>query len=82
MFPDRVSGVGVGSGQLYHLINEIKTTTDATPVDELKVLLFNRIFGEGAYAVTKHAATNKDYFCARKEDWEKVLGQVPVVRET
>ena len=81
VFPDGVSGVGVGSGQLYHLINEIKTTTDTTPVDELKVLLFNRIFGEGAYAVAKHAATNKDYFCAREGDWTKVLGQAPTIRE-
>jgi hypothetical protein len=81
VFPDGVSGIGVGSGQLYHLISEIKTTTDTMPVDELKVLLFDRIFGEGAYAVAKHPATNKDYFCARQQDWTKVLGTPPAVHE-
>ncbi len=79
VFPERMRGIGVGSGQLYYLINEIKTTTDTTPVDELKVLLFNRIFGEGAYKIVKDPATNKDYFCAREGDWTKVLGQAPTI---
>jgi len=78
-FPNGVAGIGVGSGQLYYLIDEIKTTADTVPVNELKVQLFNRIFGVGAYVLAKHPGTNKDYFCARKEDWEKVLGQAPSV---
>lgn len=78
-FPNNTSGIGIGSGQLYYLINEIKTTADTTPVDELKVQLFNRLFGEGAYVVTKHPTTNKDYFCAKKQDWRKILGSDPRV---
>ncbi|MCS6805947.1 MAG: DUF87 domain-containing protein [Acidobacteriota bacterium] len=74
------TGIGVGSGQLYYLIREIKTTADATPEDELKVLLFNRIFGEGNYVIAKDPGTNKDYFCASAQEWERVLGQKPKVR--
>jgi hypothetical protein len=78
--PGGASSIGVGSGQLYYLINEIKTIADTTPVNELKVQLFNRIFGEGNYVIAKHPQTNKDYFCALGREWERVLGQIPKVR--
>lgn len=74
-------GVGVGSGQLYYLIKDIKDTSDTTPEDELKRILLTGLLGEGAVHVAKHPSSNKDYFCATQEDWTRVLGSAPVVQE-
>lgn len=73
-------GVGVYSGQLYHLINQIKTIADTTPVDELKQLLLTLIFGEGRVAVAKHS-NGREYFCASLADWTQVLKKQPDVRD-
>ena len=74
-------GVGVASGQLYYLIKDIKDTADTTPEDELKRLLLTGLLGEGAVQVAKHPANNKDYFCAKLEDWTRVLGAEPGVQD-
>lgn len=78
--PGNVEGVGVYSGQLYHLINEIKTVSDTTPVDELKQLLLTLIFGEGRIAVAKHS-NGREYYCASLADWSRILGRQPDVRD-
>jgi DNA helicase HerA-like ATPase len=77
-FPNNIAGIGVYSGQLFHIIDEIKEATDVTQVNELKTLLFDRIFGAGNWTIAKQPATNKEYFCARREDWRRVLGQDPL----
>jgi hypothetical protein len=77
--PNGGEGIGVGSGQLYYLINEIKQTSDTTQIDELKVLLLNALLGEGAVRAAKHS-NGKDYFCAKLEDWTRVLGHEPTVQ--
>ena len=79
--PSGQEGVGVGSGQLFYLIREIKDTADTTPEDELKRLLLTGLLGEGAVHVVKHPANNKDYFCAKLEDWTRVLGFEPGIQE-
>lgn len=73
-------GIGVGSGQLYYLITDIKDSSDTTPVDELKHLLLNALLGEGVIKTKKHPANNKDYFCAAHDDWTRVLGFPPAVQ--
>lgn len=82
VFPNNVAGIALSSGHLYYIIKEIKEAADVTPVDELKTLLFDRIFGVGNWKIAKQPETNQDYFCARLEDWRKVLGQMPALRET
>lgn len=77
---DKAEGVGVYSGQLYHLINQIKTVSDTTPVDELKQLLLTLVFGEGRVTVAKHP-NGREYFCASLADWTQVLGRRPDVRD-
>lgn len=74
-------GVGIGSGQLFYLINEIKTAADTTPADALKVLLLNLLFGEGVVEVIKHQQTGKEYFCASSGEWEKLLGKLPITQD-
>lgn len=77
-----VDGVGVASGQLYYLIKDLKTPADTASEDALKEILFNRILGDGGYRIARLASTGKDYFCARMEDWIRVLGKVPDVRDS
>ena len=60
---------GVYSGQLYHLIKEIKHPTDTTPEEQFKPILLNFILGEGILKV--HHVKGKDYFCATEEQWTK-----------
>ena len=74
-------GIGVGSGQLYYIIRDLKTSADTASEDALKEILFTRLFGEGAYAVVRHPTNGKDYFCARTEDWTKLLGRPPEIRD-
>ena len=65
------------SGQLYYIIRDIKTPVDTQSEDELKKVLLNLIFGEGAVHVAKF--NDKDYFCATMADWERVLGKRPTI---
>lgn len=71
-------GIGVASGQLYCVIKELKTPMDTQSEDELKKVLLNLIFGEGAVHVAEF--NDKDYFCATMADWERVLGRPPIVQ--
>lgn len=77
--PGGRDAVGVGSGQLYYVIKDIKTETDTQTEDRLKRELLVRILGEAAVHETKHQG--KDYFCAAIEEWERVLGSRPRVKE-
>lgn len=70
--PSGSDGIGVGSGQLYYLISEIKGASDTTPVDELKVQLLNLLLGEGSVVTLKHSQSQKEYFCSTAEQWEKI----------
>ena len=74
-------GIGIASGQLYYMIKEIKDTSDTTPEDELKKILLTSLLGEGAMRLAKHPANNKEYYCAKLDDWTRVLGFQPVVQE-
>lgn len=76
-----IDGIGIGSGQLYFLIKQIKTSADTASENDLKEILFSHLFGSGAYIVAKHPSTAKDYYCVRMEDWIKVLGDIPEISE-
>jgi hypothetical protein len=76
--PSGDDGIGVASGQLYYVITEMKTAADTTPVDELKIQLLNLLLGEGVLAVLRHPQTQKEYFCASMDHWEK-LGIKPSI---
>lgn len=77
--PGGGEGVGIYSGQLYHVIKGIKTEADTQPENVLKRELLARILGEAALHEVKH--NDKDYFCAASEDWERVLGFPPHVKD-
>jgi hypothetical protein len=66
--------IGVKSGQLYYLLKEIKTATDTTPEDALKMPLLNQILGEGKVMVAKY--DGNEYFCAPEAHWRNA-GIVP-----
>lgn len=68
--------IGVFSGQLYYLIQEIKTASDIQTEEQLKKPLMTLILGEGSLHMLKHT-NGKEYYCATAEDWTKVLGKTP-----
>ena len=47
--------------------------------EQLKRPLFTQIFGDGAFGVAEHG--NREYYCASREDWTRVLGSAPNVRD-
>ena len=67
--------VGVGGGQLFYLITEIKTPDDTQSVEQLKHVLTERLLGEENCYMIKHK--EKPYFASTKERWEEVLG-IPI----
>ncbi len=75
--PGSGEGIGVFSGQLYYLIQGIKTAADTQSEEQLKKPLMTLIFGEGAVHIAKHPTSNREYFCAKIEDWGRILGNVP-----
>jgi len=79
---DDIDAIGVGSGQLYHLIKQIKTAADTASENDLKDILFSYLFGSGAYSIAKHPSTAKDYYCVRMEDWIRVLGEAPKISDS
>jgi len=79
-FPDGREGVGVYSGQLYHLIKEAKTGSEIRTEEQLKRPLMSLLFGEGAWVLKEYAG--RDYYCAAPEDWKRVLGSAPNARDT
>ena len=72
-------GVGISSGQLFYLIKDVKTEADTQSEDRLKKELLGRILGEAAVHEARHEG--KDYFCASVEDWQRVLGRRPNVKD-
>ena len=69
--PDNKEGVGIYTGQLYHLIKDIKTDADTQKEDELKVPLLTLILGQGVMHPAEHG--EREYYCASQEAWEKAL---------
>lgn len=69
-------GVGVYSGQLYHLIKELKTPADTQSEDQLKMPLMSLIFGEGKVQIGKHP-NGREYYCAAMSEWMRILGKEP-----
>jgi hypothetical protein len=79
VLPGGKDGVGINSGQLYYVIKGIKTEADTQPEDRLKKELLGRILGETAVHEASHGG--KDYFWAASEEWKRVLGSAPQVRD-
>jgi hypothetical protein len=77
--PGGSDGVGIYSGQLYYVIKGLKTAADTQAEDRLKRELLARIIGDAAIHEVKHQG--KEYFCASLDDWERVLGSRPPVRD-
>jgi len=77
--PGGGEGVGIYSGQLFHLIKEVKPEADTHSEDRLKKDLLARILGEAA--LHEASRDGKDYFCASLEDWARVLGFQPQVKD-
>jgi hypothetical protein len=65
--------IGIKSGQLYHLIRDLKDASITQPEDSLKKPLLESILGEGSVEV--HRENGTDYFCAKKEIWETRLNR-------
>ena len=65
--PGGQAGYGVKSGQLYYLIKEIKTPSDTTPENQLKMQLLEEILGAGAVQVMQHEGN--EYYCATEHAW-------------
>ncbi len=64
--------VGVGGGQLFYLVHDIKTPGDTQSEEQLKHVLTKRLLGEEHWHLVKHK--EKAYFASTKERWEEVLG--------
>jgi hypothetical protein len=64
--------IGVGGGQLFYLINEIRTPEDTQSEEQLKHVLTKRLLGEENWHLVKHK--DKPYFASTQERWEEVLG--------
>jgi hypothetical protein len=71
-------GIGIYSGQLFHVIREIKTEADTQQEEQLKRDLLGRILGDASLHLARH--NGRDYFCASVADWERVLGFRPEVK--
>jgi uncharacterized protein len=72
--PGGQDGIGLLSGQLYYLIQNIKTPSDTQSEEQLKKPLMALILGEGSVHLVKHSNA-KDYYCASQADWEKALAK-------
>lgn len=73
---DGGDGVGVYTGQLYHLLKELKTPADTQSEDQLKMPLMTLIFGEGKVQIGKHV-NGREYYCAAIGEWTRILGKEP-----
>lgn len=73
---DGGEGIGVYTGQLYHLIKQLKTPSDTQMEDQLKMPLMTLIFGEGKVQIREHA-NGREYYCAAIADWKRILGKEP-----
>jgi hypothetical protein len=70
--PGNLEGVGIYTGQLYHLIKGIKKDADTQAEDELKGVLLNLILGQGVVQIVEYKG--REYFCASQKAWEEALG--------
>jgi hypothetical protein len=77
---DGGNGVGVYTGQLYHLIKDLKSPADTQTEEQLKVALLTLIFSEGNMKLARHP-NGREYYCASVSDWTRVLGKAPKVSE-
>jgi hypothetical protein len=73
----RLSLQSIYSGQLYRLIEKLKTPADAHKAEQLKKPLMSAILGEGNFHIIKHG--ERDYYCATRESWE-AAGIIPRIR--
>jgi len=71
--------VGINSGQLYYVIRDIRTEADTQHEDRLKRDLLCKILGEAIVNEVRHGG--KEYFCATAEEWARVLGFPPPIKE-
>lgn len=72
--PNGGEGVGIYSGQLYHLIKSLKTPADTQTEDQLKMPLMTAILGEGNVHVAEHI-NGREYYCAGLSEWKRGLGE-------
>jgi hypothetical protein len=72
-------GIGIYSGQLFHLVREIRDPNEMRTEEQLKRPLFSLIFGEGGWAQAQHA--NREYYCATLQEWTRVLGAPPNIHD-
>ena len=72
-------GIGIYSGQLFHLLREIKDPNEIRTEEQLKRPLFTHIFGEGAWSIVEHSG--RDYYCASMDSWTRALGTAPNPRD-
>lgn len=77
--PGGREGIGVYSGQLYYMIKEIKTPADTQSEEQLKKELLTLVLGEGSLYVQEYEG--KEYFCASMENWKRILGFQPKVKD-
>lgn len=70
--------IGIKSGQLYHLIKDIKAPADTTPEDNLKLPLLTHLLGQGVAQALKDAQ-GTDWFCAAEANWRQA-GVQPNIR--
>jgi DNA helicase HerA-like ATPase len=70
--------VGIYSGQLYYMIQQVKQPSDIQPEEQLKKPLMSLILGEGSVRIVKHS-DNKEYYCTSLDNWTKALGKKPRV---
>ncbi len=75
--PGGGEGIGIYSGQLYMLIEKIKTPADVQKAEQLKRPLMSAILGEGNFHIAKQA--EREYYCASRECWE-AAGVIPRIR--
>jgi hypothetical protein len=76
--PSGAEAIGIYSGQLYHLIEEIRSDSDLESAEQLKLRLLTLILGEGCVHVLSEG--DRDYFCASLVHWEAALGYRPPIR--
>lgn len=82
ILPNGGTGLGVYSGQLYHLIKAIKSPTDIRSEEDLKRILFSATFGEEAVYFVKDRESNREFYCTYEEIWCNILECNPEVHDT
>jgi hypothetical protein len=76
--PGGAALVGIKSGQLFYLIQSIKTAADTTPEDSLKIPLLEHLLGQGVVQRIKDQQ-GTEFFCASESAWRKG-GVHPTIR--